>query len=166
LIQASPVQKISEAFPFGRGVKGYPPLYLSGALLRAKSEYYAALAGVQLQGDWGPWLDLLGHAVVESCDESILIAEDPLALAERWEQELHSYRANSATRRLPRFLIGHPVLSVQQAAAGLNISVPAANAALNNLRAAGIVSLLNERQWGRVFQATQVLYRLNRLPGH
>ena len=72
--------------------------------------------------------------------------------------------AHSATRRLPRFLIGHPVLSVQQAAAGLNISVPAANAALNNLLAAGIVSLVNERQWGRVFQATPVLRRLDQLP--
>ena len=50
--------------------EGYPPLYLSGALLRAKSQYYAALANVQLQGESGPWLELLGNAVVESCDES------------------------------------------------------------------------------------------------
>ena len=149
--------------PLMLGAEGYPPLYLSGALLRAKSQYYAALANVQLQGEWGPWLELLGNAVIESCDESILIAEDLLALAERWEQELRSYRAHSATRRLPRFLIGHPVLSVQQAAAGLSISVPAANAALNNLLAAGIVSLVNERQWGRVFQATPVLHRLEQL---
>jgi Fic family protein len=150
--------------PLMLAAEGYPPLYLSGALLRAKSQYYAALASVQLRGEWGPWLELLGHAVVESCDESISIAEDLLALAERWEQKLRSYRADSATRRLPRFLIGHPVLSVQQAAAGLSISVPAANAALNNLLAAGVVSLLNERQWGRVFQATQVLHRLDQLP--
>jgi len=150
--------------PLMLAAEGYPPLYLSGALLRAKSQYYAALASVQLQGEWGPWLELLGHAVVESCDESISIAEDLLALAERWEQDLRSYRADSATRRLPRFLIGHPVLSVQQAAAGLRISVPAANAALNNLLAAGIVSLVNERQWGRVFQATQVLRRLDQPP--
>ncbi|HXI47128.1 MAG TPA: Fic/DOC family N-terminal domain-containing protein [Steroidobacteraceae bacterium] len=151
--------------PLILAAEGYPPLYLSGALLRAKSQYYVALASVQLQGEWGPWLDLLGHAVIESCDESISIAEDLLALAERWEQELRSYRAHSATRRLPRFLIGYPVLSVQQAAAGLNISVPAANAALNNLLAAGIVSLVNERQWGRVFQATEVLRRLDQPPG-
>jgi hypothetical protein len=47
----------------------------------------------------------------------------------------------------------------------LSISVPAANAALNNLVAAGIVSLVNERQWGRVFQATEVLRRLDQPPG-
>jgi Fic family protein len=110
--------------PLMLAAQGYPPLYLSGALLRAKSEYYAALASVQLQGKWGPWLELLGHAVAESCDESISIAEDLLALAQSWEQQLRTYRSDSATRRLPRFLIGHPVLSVSQAAVGLNISVP------------------------------------------
>jgi predicted ArsR family transcriptional regulator len=61
-------------------------------------------------------------------------------------------------------LVGHPVLSVQQAATGLGISVPAANAGLNNLLAAGIVSLVNERQWGRVFQAAEVLQRLDQTP--
>ena len=142
----------------------HPPLYLSGTLLRSKKEYYTALASVQLRGDWGPWHELLGRAVVESCDESISIAEDLLTLAERWEKDLDKYRKDSATRRLPRFLIGHPVLSVQQAATGLSVSVPAANAALNNLLAAGIVSLVNERQWGRLFQATQVLQRLDQTP--
>ncbi len=150
--------------PLMLAAEGYPPLYLSGTLLRAKREYYEALASIQLRGEWGPWVQLLGHAVVESCDESIAIAEDLLALAQRWEQELSHYRAGSAARRLPRFLIGHPVLSVQQAAVGLDVSVPAANSALNNLLTAGIVSLVNERQWGRLFQATRVLERLDQTP--
>ena len=77
---------------------------------------------------------------------------------------LRAYRSHSATRRLPRFLIGHPVLSVAQAAEGLQVSVPAANGALNNLLAAGVVLLVNERQWGRVFQATEVLQRLDQHP--
>lgn len=150
--------------PLMLAAEGYPPLYLSGTLLRAKKEYYEALANIQLRGEWGPWRELLARAVIESCDESISIAEDLLALAQRWEQDVSEYRARSATRRLPRFLIGHPVLSVQQAAAGLSISVPAANAALNNLLAAGIVSLVSERRWGRVFQAAQVLRRLDQPP--
>ena len=150
--------------PLMLAAEGYPPLYLSGTLLRAKKDYYEALASVQLRGEWGSWHELLSRAVIESCDDSISIAEDFLALAQRWEQELGQYRADSATRRLPRFLIGHPVLSVQQAASGLSISIPAANAALNNLLAADIVSLVNERRWGRVFQATQVLQRLDQTP--
>ena len=151
--------------PLLLAAEGYPPLYLSGALLRARPAYYAALAGVQLRGDWGPWLQLLARVIDESCSESISIAQDLVAMAERWEQRLDRYRSHSATRRLPRFLLGHPVLSVQQAVEGLGISQPAANAALNNLHAEGIVSLVSERQWGRVFQATEILQRLDRPPG-
>lgn len=151
--------------PLLLAAEGFPPLYVSGALLRARDPYYAALAAVQLQGDWGPWLQLLTRAVIESCDESISIATDLVAMAGRWEQQLAGYRSDSATRRMPRFLLGHPVLSVQQAAAGLAISQPAANAALNNLHKAGILSLVNERRWGRVFQAAEILQRLDRPPG-
>ena len=133
------------------GARGHPP--------------DAALAEVQLQGNWGPSLELLGRSVVDACQDSISIALDLLALAERWGAQVRGYRADSATRRLPQFLIGHPVLSVQQAAKGLGVSVPAANAALNNALEAGIVSLVNERQWGRIFQAKEVLQRLDRPPG-
>jgi Fic family protein len=150
--------------PLLLAAEGYPPLYLSGALLRAKPAYYAALAAVQLRGDWAPWLEMLCRAIVEASDESVAIASDLVALAERWERQLARFRSHSATRRLPRFLLGHPVLSVQQAAAGLRISQPAANAALNNLLAEGIVGLANERQWGRVFQADEILRRLDRPP--
>ncbi len=148
--------------PLLLAAEGLPPLYLSGSLLRARTEYYAALADVQLKGNWGPWLALLARAVIEACQDSIAIAVDLVALAERWETQVQGYRADSAIRRLPRFLIGHPMLSVQQAAQGLGVSVAAANGALNNLLKAGIVSLVNERQWGRVFQAAEVLQRLDR----
>jgi len=151
--------------PLLLAAEGYPPLYLSGSLLRAKPAYYAALASVQLRGDWSPWLQLLCRAVVESCNESIAIGQDLAALLQRWERQLAGYRTHSATRRLPRFLLGHPVLSVLQAAAGLDISQPAANTALNNLLAAGIVRLVNEQRWGRVFQATEIVQRLEQAPG-
>jgi Fic family protein len=151
--------------PLILAAEGFPPLYLSGGLLRARSQYYAALADVQLRGRWSPWLELFGRAVVDACDDSVSIAIDLLALAECWEVQLKQYRIDSATRRMPRFLIGHPVLSVQQAAQGLNVSIPAANNAFNNLLEAGIVTPLNERQWGRVFQAREVLQRLDRPPG-
>jgi hypothetical protein len=42
--------------PLMLAAEGHPPLYLSGALLRAKSQYYAALASDQLHEEWGPWL--------------------------------------------------------------------------------------------------------------
>lgn len=151
--------------PLMLAAESYPPLYLSGALLRERRNYYDALASVQLRGDWGPWTQLLASAVVESCNESIAIAEDLAAMSGRWENALAHYRSDSAARRLPQFLVGHPVLSVRQAAKGLGVSVPAANAALNNLHTAGILALVDEKKWGRVFQASEILERLDRPPG-
>ena len=150
--------------PLLLAAEDYPPLYVSGVLLRAREQYYAALLAVQLRGDWGPWIELLCAAIVEACTESESIARDLLALCAQWDAQLANYRQGSATRRLPALLVGYPVLSVQQAMHLLGVSQPAANAALNNLLAAGIVSLVNERQWGRVFQATAVLERLDRPP--
>lgn len=150
--------------PLLLAAEGYPPLYVSGALLRAREQYYAALLAVQLRGDWGPWTELLCAAIVEACAESESIARDLQALSVGWEAQLAGFRQGSATRRLPALLVGYPVLSVQQAAGVLRVSQPAANAALNNLLAAGIVRLADERRWGRVFQATAVLERLDRPP--
>lgn len=151
--------------PLMLAAEGYPPLYLSGSLLRAKAEYYAALKSIQLRGHWDPWRELLARAVVESCDDAIAIARDLLAVAQGWERQLEAgFRADSAARRLPRLLIGHPVLTVKQAAETLGVTVQAANGALNSLLERGIVELVDPRKWGRLFQATAVLKRLDQKP--
>lgn len=150
--------------PLMLAAEGYPPLYLSGLLLRAREAYYSALLSVQLRGDWEPWTTLLIACVVEACNESIDIAQDLVALCTKWEEQLSGYRSDSAMRRLPRFLLGHPVVSVQQVVEGLGVSQPAANAALNKLVTEGILSLVDQRRWGRVFQSTEILERLDRPP--
>ena len=152
--------------PLMMAADGLPPLYVSGALLARRADYYASLASVHLKGDWNPWVALLSRAIVESSDEAIAIATDLLTLAQRWEEKVKDARAHSTVRRLPRFLIGHPVLSVEQAAQGLGVSVPAANAALNRLLKEGIVELVEERRRGRVFRAREVLERVDQPPVH
>jgi Fic family protein len=152
--------------PLLMAAQGLPPLYVSGTLLARKPEYYSALASVQLQAEWSPWVELLSDAVLESCTEAIHIAEDLLQLAQRWEATLKGVRSDSALRRLPRFLIGFPVLSVQQAARELGVSNQAANTALNRLLKEDILELVDEhRQWGRLFRAREVLERVDQLPG-
>jgi Fic family protein len=144
---------------------GHPPLYLSGSLLRARQAYYDALAAVQLRGDWEPWIRLLTSAVVESCHDAIAIAQDLIALLQRWERQVAGYRRDSAVRRLPRLLLGHPVINVRGAMALLDISQPAANAAINHLVAEGILEQVGIGRYDRLFRAGDVLRRLDQLPG-
>ncbi len=140
---------------------GYPPLYLSGYLCRYRTAYFDALAQVQLRGQWQPWVLLLARAVEHACDESIAIAQDLNAMAERWRVMLSDLRADAAARRLPQWLLGHPVVSVRQVAAALDVSFVAANKAVDQLVARGILSEPARRR-NRVFHAREVLERLAR----
>jgi len=149
--------------PLKLHLKGLAPLYVSGTLLARRSEYYAALLDVQLQGDWGGWVTLLSEAILEACTESVSIAEDLLALTRRWAQSLKGVRSDSAIHKVLPFLIGYPVTTVEQTARALKISNQAANSALNRLLKEGILELINERrEWGRVFRAREVLERVDR----
>ena len=147
--------------PLILAAEGYPPLYLSGRLLRYRRAYYDALAGVQLHGDWTPWMKLLYQAVIEACDSAIAIAKDLNALRVDWLSRLSGLRSDATAHKLPSFLLGHPVVSVNQTAKAFAISFVAANRAIEQLVERGILSESRQRR-NRVFHAAEVLARLER----
>ncbi len=62
---------------------------------------------------------------------------------------------------LPTFLLGHPVTSVNQVARSFGISFVAANRAIDQLVARGILTEPARRR-NRVFHASEILARLRR----
>jgi Fic family protein len=138
---------------------GYPPLYLSGRLLRLRRAYYDSLASVQVQANWVPWLRLLSQAVVEACDGAISIATDLDKIRDEWQTRLSELRADATAHRLPAFLLGHPVVSANQLAEAFNISFVAANRAIEQLVARNILKEPKQRR-NRVFHASAILERL------
>lgn len=141
--------------------EGFPPLYLSGTLLRNQRQYYDALAAIQLRGQWKLWVELLNQAIIEACADAISIATDLDTLLQEWTQQIAHFRSDSAIKQLPTFLLGRPVVSVSQVAQALGVTRVAANTAINELLALGIVQVLDpKRQRGRVFVATRILERL------
>lgn len=147
--------------PVMLAAEGYPPLYLSGTLLRHRRAYYDALADIQLRWDWSPWLKLLGRAVIESCDGAIAIANDLEAIRADWADRLAGLRADATARQLPAYLLGHPVVTVNQVADAHEVSFVAASRAINQLIERKILSEPKRRR-NRVFHATDVLVRLER----
>ncbi|WP_374472600.1 Fic family protein [Arenimonas sp.] len=145
--------------PLILAAEGYPPIYLSGTLLRQRRAYYDALADVQLRADWVPWIRLLCRAVVEACDGAVAIARDLEAIRAEWTHGLADLRSDAAARRLPAFLLGHPVVAVKQVAEGLGISFKSANKAIEALVSRGMLSEPTRRR-NRVFHATEILRRL------
>lgn len=141
--------------------EGYPPLYLSGFLLRHRRAYYDALANVQLQGHWEAWVTFLCAAVIRSAETSIAIATDLNGIHDEWVVELSDLKAHSAVRQFPRLLLSHPVVSVNQAAEELGISFVTANNAVKVLIERGILAESKAKR-NRVFHATRILERLER----
>lgn len=140
---------------------GYPPLYLSGHLHRNQRDYYRALKGVQLRGEWSTWLDFLVDAVEASADQSVALARDLLAIKQRWTVALADLRADATAHRLPDFLIEHPATTVTEVSQRLGVTFPAANAALRLLVERKLIQEPAGRR-NRIFVASEILDRLKR----
>lgn len=147
--------------PIMLAAEGYPPLYLSGSLLRHRRAYYDALADIQLRWNWAPWLGLLARAVSESCDNAIAIANDLERIRQDWSQRLSGLRADATAHRLPTYLLGHPVTTVKHVAAAHGISFVAASRAITQLVERKILTEPKRRR-NRVFHAAEILARLER----
>lgn len=150
--------------PLILAAEGYPPLYVSGALLRSRNAYYDALNQVQTRGNWAPWMDMLCKAIVESAHDAMSIADDMTALANKWSEQLSGYRRDSVAKRLPSLLIGHPVVTAAQVATLLEVSERSALTGIYALEKEGVLVQGDERKWGRTYYAQAVLDRLNQLP--
>jgi len=150
--------------PLILAAEGYPPLYVSGSLLRNRAGYYDALNEVQLRGDWSPWITLACRAVVESARNAIAIALDFDAMLASWQEKLDSFRSDSVARRLAPMLLGHPVVDAASVAQLMDVSDRSARTGIDALVEKGILSLQGERKRNRVWEARALIDRLNRAP--
>ncbi|APG06118.1 hypothetical protein BJI69_20915 [Luteibacter rhizovicinus DSM 16549] len=142
---------------------GYPPLYLSGFLLRYRHAYYECLAGVQLKDHWDAWVEFLCRAVVDACDTSLSIARDMNDILAGWMTRLTDIRADAAAHRLPELLLGHPVTSINEVASLLGTSFQTASTAVDILVDRGILQdRYPSRKRNRIFHASELLSRLER----
>jgi len=150
--------------PLILAAEGLPPLYLSGMLMRNRSGYYSALKQVQLQGKWGPWIDMTYRAVLEAAGECVSLADDLRAIGRAWSEATSGYRSHSVVRRLPELLIEQPVVTANTVAALLDVSLVAASKGINELMTIGILKAKDQRTWGRSFHASEIIDRLNKAP--
>lgn len=154
--------------PLMLAAEGYSPVYLAGFLKANQQAYYDALAAVQLRGEWTEWVSFFATGVEVAAQESIQIAKELTTICDRWEQVLAALnlRSDAVVNRLPKLLIGTPVVTVQQIVDALGISFPAASKALSLLEEKGIlVQPGKKRQRYRTFVAKEVIELLDRPPG-
>lgn len=145
--------------PIMLAAEGYLPVYIAGYLKNYQQEYYDRLAGVQLREEWQSWIQFFATAVEESVKESIHTASALYNLMRSWEERIETLkvRSDSAVKKLPKLLIGRPVVTARQVEAELGVSFPAANNALVKLAETGILTIPYEQQRNRTFVAREAI---------
>ena len=147
--------------PIMLAAENYPPVYLAGYLKSNQRRYYDTLLGAQTRGEWQAWVRFLARGVVESCNEAAEMTRRLLALRDEWRQRVASLRGDATGRKLVEILIGSPILTANSVKEQLGVSFPAANTAIGQLVALGILQA-SERRRNRIFVADQVVALLRR----
>jgi Fic family protein len=145
-----------------RGLLGdyIPPISL--VLNAAPRSYTSSLAAYQRRSTTARHpADMLVQTFAQaagiSSREASVLRDDVQALQGRWREALKGLRSDAAAWKLVDELPGRPVLTAPSVQELLGISAPAAGRALDQLEERNITKRLNERKWGRAWEASELL---------
>jgi Fic family protein len=159
-----------------RGLTSSAVLPISLVLATLRDGYVDGLTAYRHDGDpAGPeslrrvrdWIATFTDAAVAAVGQSIMLVEEIEQLRLQWAEQLHSHRAgqgmretpraDSATARLLMMLPEAPVVTATTLIRILNVSHPAASAALDELRQAGILQTRKIERNTTAYLATEIL---------
>jgi Fic family protein len=145
------------------GVLSQPFLYLSLYFREQRADYYDALQRVRTHGDWEGWLRfyLIGvEAVARQAAETVTAL---VALFEQDRSRIQTLgRSAGSALQVYDVLRRRIVVSIPGVAKEAGITWPTAKAALERLRAFGIVAESTGRRRDRLYTYTKQLEILNR----
>ena len=141
-------------FLIERGRLSQPLLYLSEYIERHRDDYYRGLMRVRTHGDWNGWLHYFLDGVRWSARRAVRQAQQLIALRDELRAKL---RGNPRAMALVDPLFENPFLDANRVKRLLGVSDPTARKTLAALEAAGIISEVTGRAWGRRYLARGVL---------
>jgi hypothetical protein len=126
-------------------------------VLAAEPKNYIGGLGAYSQGNASTWCARFAEASRRSASEAERLAEEIEAVQARWLEQLGQPRRDAAVRELIGALPGQPVIDVPSAQRLTGKSHVAIGSAIAQLEEAGILTKLNERKWGRVWECGELL---------
>jgi Fic family protein len=138
----------------GEAVNYVPPISL---VLAATQKSYVAGFGAFSGGDVSGWCDLFAAATEWAVVEAERMAAEIEERQAQWLERLGNPRSDAAVRLLIADLPGQPMIDVATASEMTGRSHVAVQNALRRLEEAGILTRLNERKWGRVWECDEML---------
>jgi Fic family protein len=147
--------------PLMMAAEGRTPLYLSPYIEKHKDAYYASLKTAQQRLEWHEPAGFLADAIVGTTDELLVTRDALTALSKLWH-ERRKFRQGSAAIKALDILPHYPVLTIKRLAEILDVSVPAATQAIDQLVEGGMLTERTGYARNRVFTSPEALSIINR----
>ncbi len=144
----------------GLATRFVPPISL--VLATHSRDYVRGLAASQYRGDprsiqaaegTAEWLGVFATAVARASADAASFGQRINALEQEWRQQAKPIRRESAADLLLTALVSAPIITVSTAASLIKRSIPATNAAVEQLVAAGVLYPIREVRRNRAFEA-------------
>ncbi len=129
-----------------------PILYLSLYLKQNRSLYYDLLQEVRTQGNWETWLEFFLEGVTTSAKQALLTSKEINTLFAHDFAQLQTLgRARFSCEQVLNYLKQLPQVTVQLVSKELEMSIPTARSALNNLVALGVIEEVSGKQRDKIY---------------
>jgi Fic family protein len=134
------------------GALAQPLLYLSLFFKQHRQEYYDRLDAVRFKGDWLGWLRFFLEGVEQSARQAADTAGQILQLFDEDRRKVEDLgRKAGSARRVLDLLRQHPITTIPNAAAQLNLTAPTVRSTVESLETLGIVREISGKQRDRIY---------------
>jgi len=129
-----------------------PLLYLSLFFKQHRQEYYDRLDAVRFSGDWLGWLRFFLEGVEQTARQAADTAGRILRLFDEDRHRVEDLgRKAWSARRVLDLLRQHPITTIPNAAAQLNLTAPTVRSAVESLETLRIVREISGKQRDRIY---------------
>jgi Fic family protein len=135
--------------------RGLASHYVPPISLVLAASYEAYVAGLTAYRDHrdDEWSGVFARAAGIAAEGARGLSRELERLKTRWTERAGSPRAGSAAAKLIALLPAHPVFDLASATEFLGVSDEAARLGIQRLEAAGVVTELTKRKWGRAWES-------------
>jgi len=139
------------------GLLPQPLLNLSIYIERYRQEYYDHLLSVSQRGEWEAWLRFFLRGVSEQARDSLVRMERLRGIRVKYQPVVDADRNSDRMAAIVDFLFSRPILSIRQAADGLDIPFKAAQDYIEKLEQAGILREITGYARNRIYRSDVIL---------
>jgi Fic family protein len=128
--------------------------YISGL---AATRYRGPATGEDAKAGLNLWVERFAGACTRAVEDAASFEQRVRQIQTEWRTKLVRVRADSATDRLLKSIVGTPVLTVREAAEFIGRSYPQTNEAIQRLTSAGILSQVTVGRRNRAFETPAII---------